>query len=199
MKNMYTLFILLLPSLAISQSFITGRVVDVSQNPIPYSSVFLVGSIDDNNLEGVSSDEEGLFKIETYREGKVKIKILSIGFEEYKSGEIILNDNELNEKNLSSLFSENFSISLTGNPNLTFQNISDFTKSWNAIRNKTYSFICSPEKFSELKFAKISIQPLIDNSVMLALLNVFYCSADHIPQYKMCFIYTLLFDENEEI
>ena len=90
MKNMYTLFILLLPSLAISQSFITGRVVDVSQNPIPYSSVFLVGSIDDNNLEGVSSDEEGLFKIETYREGKVKIKILSIGFEEYKSGEITL-------------------------------------------------------------------------------------------------------------
>ena len=90
MKNMYTLFILLLPSLAISQSFITGRVVDVSQNPIPYSSVFLVGSIDDNNLEGVSSDEEGLFKIETYREGKVKRKILSIGFEEYKSGEITL-------------------------------------------------------------------------------------------------------------
>ena len=40
----------------------------------------------------------------------------------------ILNDNELNEKNLSSLFSEKFSISLIGNPNLTFQNISDFTK-----------------------------------------------------------------------
>tara|TARA_S200000501_G_scaffold155619_1_gene146828 strand:- start:20882 stop:21451 length:570 start_codon:yes stop_codon:yes gene_type:complete len=111
----------------------------------------------------------------------------------------ILNDNELNEKNLSSLFSEKFSISMIGNPNLTFQNISDFTKSWNAIRNETYSFICSPEKFSELKFAKISIQPLRDNSVMLALLDVFYFSADHIPQYKMCFIYTLLFDENEEI
>ena len=62
----------------------------------------------------------------------------------------ILNDNELNEKNLSSLFSEKFSISMIGNPNLTFQNISDFTKSWNAEPDSLepdplYSFSSAPQ------------------------------------------------------
>ena len=90
MKNIYTLLILMLPSLAISQSYISGRVVDENQNPIPYSSVLLVDPIDGQNFEGTSADEEGLFKVETYREGKVKVKVLSIGFEEYNTGEIIL-------------------------------------------------------------------------------------------------------------
>ena len=80
----------MLPSLAISQSYISGRVVDENQNPIPYSSVLLVDPIDGQNFEGTSADEEGLFKVETYRKGKVKVKVLSIGFEEYKTEEITL-------------------------------------------------------------------------------------------------------------
>ena len=56
MKNIYTLFILMLPSIAISQSYISGRVVNENQNPIPYSSVLLVDPINDQNIEGTSAD-----------------------------------------------------------------------------------------------------------------------------------------------
>ena len=80
----------MLPSLAISQSYISGRVVDENQNPIPYSSVLLVDPIDGQKFEGTSADEQGLFKVETYRKGKVKVIVLSIGFEEYKTEEITL-------------------------------------------------------------------------------------------------------------
>ena len=106
-----------------------------------------------------------------------------------------LNNNELNEENMKKIFNETFSFS--GSPNLNFSNINDLTTFYNSIRNETYPFICSPDNFNILKFEKLSLLPLTENSVMLSLLDVFHCSDKKIPRYKMSFIYTLIFDVNK--
>tara|TARA_B100000575_G_scaffold114184_1_gene90828 strand:- start:1999 stop:2385 length:387 start_codon:yes stop_codon:yes gene_type:complete len=38
----------------------------------------------------------------------------------------------------------------------------------------------------------------IQNSINIALLDVFLCSPDKTPSYKMCFIYQLVFDESKK-
>ena len=106
----------------------------------------------------------------------------------------ILNSNELSEENVAKYFNENFSI--TGMPNAQFPSIEILSGVYNQIRNNTYPFICSPYDFNVLKFDKLSILPLTDKSVNVSLLDVFYCSEEKIPQYKMCFIYTLIYDDD---
>ena len=108
-----------------------------------------------------------------------------------------LNNNELNDDNMSELFNENFSM-IIGNPTLTLKSISEITGVYNDIRNNTYSFICSPSEFNELKLAKLSYLPLTKNSVNIALLDVFLCSEDRKPSYKMAFIYNLVYDESKQ-
>ena len=107
-----------------------------------------------------------------------------------------LNNNALSENIMSGFFNENFSI--IGNPNITLSNISEITKAYNGIRNQTYPFICSPNEFQRLKLAKLAYLPLTKNSINIALLDVFLCSPDKTPSYKMCFIYQLVFDESKK-
>ncbi len=106
-----------------------------------------------------------------------------------------LNNNELSENIMSGFFNENFSI--IGNPNITFSNISEITKAYNGIRNQTYPFICSPDEFQRLKLAKLAYLPLTKNSINIALLDVFLCSTERTPSYKMSFIYHLVFNESK--
>ena len=107
-----------------------------------------------------------------------------------------LNKNELTENIMSQFFNENFSI--IGNPNVLFSTISEISKAYNGIRNNTYPFICSPNEFQNLKLAKLAYLPLTKNSINIALLDVFLCSPDKTPSYKMCFIYQLIFDESKK-
>ena len=107
-----------------------------------------------------------------------------------------LNKNELTENIMSQFFNENFSI--IGNPNVSFSTISEISKAYNGIRNNTYPFICSPNEFQNLKLAKLAYLPLTKNSINIALLDVFLCSPDKTPSYKMCFIYQLVFDESKK-
>lgn len=135
----------------------------------------------------ISSDKSNLYvKIDENYKG---------AFETFYKYISTLNNNNLSEKAMSEYFNENFSI--IGDPNTVFSNISEITQAYNGIRNQTYPFICSPYKFSELKLAKLSYMPLTKNSVNIALLDVFLCSEDKIPIYKMSFIYHLIFNKSK--
>ena len=124
-------------------------------------------------------------------------EIYSGAFETFYNYIETLNDNELSEEKMSQFFSSNFSM-IIGNPTLTLSNISNLTAVYNDIRNNTYSFICSPNEFNELKLSKLSYMPLTKNSVNIGLLDVFLCSDNRTPSYKMAFIYNLVFDESKE-
>ena len=124
-------------------------------------------------------------------------EIYSGAFETFYNYIDTLNDNELSEEKMNQLFSSNFSM-IIGNPTLTLSNISNLTAVYNDIRNNTYSFICSPYEFNELKLFKLSYMPLTKNSVNIGLLDVFLCSENRTPSYKMAFIYNLVFDESKQ-
>ena len=124
-------------------------------------------------------------------------EIYSGAFETFYKYIETLNDNELSEEKMNQLFSSNFSM-IIGNPTLTLSNISNLTAVYNDIRNNTYSFICSPYEFNELKLFKLSYMPLTKNSVNIGLLDVFLCSENRTPSYKMAFIYNLVFDESKQ-
>ena len=109
----------------------------------------------------------------------------------------VLNDNQFNEEKMSEFFNQNFSM-IIGSPTLTLTAIPEITATYNGIRNSTYPFICNPAEFNELKLARLSYMPLTKNSVNISLLDVFLCSENKTPSYKMAFIYHMIYDERKE-
>jgi len=107
----------------------------------------------------------------------------------------ILNKNELTEENIRNLFNENFCFH--GNPNLILSTHEDIKNFYHSIRNKTYPAICHPHKFTALKLHKLSYLPLTENSVKIALLDVFVTTPNNTPRKKMSFIYSLVFNKNK--
>lgn len=108
-----------------------------------------------------------------------------------------LNENKLSNEKMAELFNINFSM-IIGNPTLNLSSLPEIVGVYNDIRNNTYSFICDPYDFNELKLAKLSYLPLTKKSVNIGLLDVFLCSENRIPSYKMAFIYNLIYDESKE-
>jgi len=105
----------------------------------------------------------------------------------------ILNKNELTEENIRKLFNENFCFH--ENPNLILSTHEDIKNFYHSIRNKTYPAICHPYKFTALKLHKLSYLPMTENSVKIALLDVFVTTPNNTPRKKMSFIYSLVFNE----
>ncbi|MHA7130578.1 TonB-dependent receptor [Algoriphagus namhaensis] len=64
-------------------SIISGNLVDQSGNPVPYANVALISA--EGLVDGTVSDENGLFRIETVKTGKVSLVVSSIGFIEFSS------------------------------------------------------------------------------------------------------------------
>lgn len=124
-------------------------------------------------------------------------KLYSGAFETFYDYIATINKNELTRDKMSEFFNVNFSM-IIGNPTLTLPTITEITAVYNDIRTNTYSFICSPFEFNELKLSKLSYMPLTKNSVNIALLDVFLCSENRVPSYKMAFIYNLVFDESKD-
>jgi hypothetical protein len=124
-------------------------------------------------------------------------KLYSGAFETFYDYIATINKNELTHDKMSEFFNVNFSM-IIGNPTLTLPTITEITAVYNDIRTNTYSFICSPSEFNELKLSKLSYMPLTKNSVNIALLDVFLCSENRVPSYKMAFIYNLVFDESKD-
>jgi len=76
---------LLIFLLAVSQVYvvgqtrlISGKVVDIKNNPVPYANVYLA-----NSMEGTSSAENGQFKFETSKDGIVKLIVSMMGYESF--------------------------------------------------------------------------------------------------------------------
>ena len=90
MKLIYLYILITLPLVVFSQSLISGKVVDLDSNPIPYCNVLLVDSNNDQNYGGGTTNEKGYFEISTSITGRIKIKITSIGFEEFTSETIFI-------------------------------------------------------------------------------------------------------------
>ena len=82
-KLFYILFIF--PIYLISQSTISGSVIDENKKPIPFCNVILINTLNDQNFGGGITNEYGDFKIEVYQEGTYKIKVINMGFKEYLS------------------------------------------------------------------------------------------------------------------
>ena len=108
----------------------------------------------------------------------------------------ILIENEITEEEMKKLFNNNFSF--TGNPNRVFPTVSEITKFYNGIRNDRYSEMCHPYKFATLKFDKLSYFPLSEKSVMIALLDIFHTTPNQTPRFKMAFIYTLTYNDEQK-
>ena len=82
-KFFYVLF--MFPIYLISQSTISGSVIDENKKPIPFCNVILINTLNDQNFGGGITNEYGDFKIEVYQEGTYKIKVINMGFKEYLS------------------------------------------------------------------------------------------------------------------
>ncbi len=93
MKRRIILVFLITPYFLIGQSIFSGKVIDENKNPIPFCNVLLVSPIGNENFNGGTTDENGYFEIETDYLGSIKLKISSIGFQEYVSEDIAISKN----------------------------------------------------------------------------------------------------------
>ena len=105
MRKKTSLLFLLLDYNSFGQTVFSGKVVDSSKNPIPFCNVLLIDTNYSQNYVGGVTDEKGYFEIETNFSGSIRVKISNIGFQEYLSEKININQNnsvfELGEISLS--------------------------------------------------------------------------------------------------
>ena len=105
MRKKITLLFLLLTYTTFGQTVFSGKVVDSSKNPIPFCNVLLIDTNYSENYVGGATDENGYFEIETNFSGSIRVKISNVGFQEYLSEKININQNnsvfELGEISLS--------------------------------------------------------------------------------------------------
>lgn len=105
MRKKITLLFLLLTYTSFGQIIFSGKVVDSGKNPIPFCNVLLIDTNYSQNYVGGATDENGYFEIETNFSGSIRVKISNVGFQEYLSEKININQNnsvfELGEISLS--------------------------------------------------------------------------------------------------
>lgn len=67
----------------VAQTQISGRLLDSTQNPIPWANIVLSDSINQNVLAGTTSDTLGYFSLNYPQSGNFLLRISYVGFEEY--------------------------------------------------------------------------------------------------------------------
>ena len=111
MKRRIALVFITIPYILIGQSIFSGKVIDENKNPIPFCNVLLISPVDNKNFNGGTTDENGYFEIETDYVGSIKVKVSNIGFKEYVSEEITINnDNSVFELGEILLIDEAFAL-----------------------------------------------------------------------------------------
>ena len=111
MRKKITLLFLLLTYTTFGQTVFSGKVVDSSKNPIPFCNVLLIDTNYSENYVGGATDENGYFEIETNFSGSIRVKISNVGFQEYLSEKININqDNSVFELGEISLSDEAFAL-----------------------------------------------------------------------------------------
>ena len=105
MRKNTTLAFLILTYISFGQTIFSGKVVDSNKNPIPFCNVLLIDTNYSQNYVGGATDENGYFEIDTNFSGSIRVKISNVGFQEYLSEKIDINQNnsvfELGEISLS--------------------------------------------------------------------------------------------------
>ena len=105
MRKNTTLAFLILTYISFGQTVFSGKVVDSNKNPIPFCNVLLIDTNYSQNYVGGATDENGYFEIDTNFSGSIRVKISNVGFQEYLSEKININQNnsvfELGEISLS--------------------------------------------------------------------------------------------------
>ena len=111
MTKKTTILFLILTYTSFGQTVFSGKVVDSFKNPIPFCNVLLIDTNSSQNYVGGATDENGYFEIETNFSGSIKVKISNVGFQEYLSEKININqDNSVFELGEISLSDEAFAL-----------------------------------------------------------------------------------------
>jgi len=111
MTKKTTILFLILTYTSFGQIVFSGKVVDSFKNPIPFCNVLLIDTNSSQNYVGGATDENGYFEIETNFSGSIKVKISNVGFQEYLSEKININqDNSVFELGEISLSDEAFAL-----------------------------------------------------------------------------------------
>ena len=111
MTKKTTILFLILTYTSFGQAVFSGKVVDSFKNPIPFCNVLLIDTNSSQNYVGGATDENGYFEIETNFSGSIKVKISNVGFQEYLSEKININqDNSVFELGEISLSDEAFAL-----------------------------------------------------------------------------------------
>lgn len=92
MKTIITFLLLFISSLAISQTKISGKIIDEKNNPIIGANVFIEGTYD-----GASTDVKGEFTFETSEKGS---KILVVSFLSYETQKIPFEVEKFNNRTI---------------------------------------------------------------------------------------------------
>ena len=72
------------------QNQISGKIIDVYQQAVPFANVLLLQSADSILVTGAISDETGIFKLETEREGSFLLNVSSLGYADLILGPYLL-------------------------------------------------------------------------------------------------------------
>ena len=111
MTKKTTILFLIITYTSFGQTVFSGKVVDSFKNPIPFCNVLLIDTNSSQNYVGGATDENGYFEIETNFSGSIKVKISNVGFQEYLSEKININqDNSVFELGEISLSDEAFAL-----------------------------------------------------------------------------------------
>ena len=92
MKTTITFLLLLLATIGVSQTKVSGKVVDEKKHPIVGANVYIEGSYD-----GASTDEKGVFLFETTEKGS---KILVVSFLSYETIKLPFQVENFNNKTI---------------------------------------------------------------------------------------------------
>ncbi|QNK76863.1 TonB-dependent receptor [Winogradskyella sp. PAMC22761] len=82
--------------MAFTQEYtLSGRVVDINNNPVEFANVVIITENEDGVLKGTSTDENGFFNLVNISLSTFHIKISYIGYEEFQQKIVITSDLDL--------------------------------------------------------------------------------------------------------
>jgi len=82
--------------IAFAQEYtLSGRVVDVNNNPIEFANVVLLTENEDDYFTGTSTDDTGFFNLTTLTERTFFLKISYVGFEDFNQKIVLTSDLDL--------------------------------------------------------------------------------------------------------
>ena len=75
----------------ISWSQVSGKVTNISGEPIPYSNVLLLDPRDSSLVKGTVADQTGTYQIEDVNQGNYVIQVSSVGYRPYYTEPMAIN------------------------------------------------------------------------------------------------------------